>query len=1056
MMSMASSNRATSGQLATASVPSRAFPAITSCTTPGLPQEGFLRPPSIGNGIYKSIDGGANWTHMGLDESGRFGKIVIHPTNPDIVWAAAVGSCYGPSNCRGVFKTSDGGLTWRCTLHTDNETGCSDIAIDPNNPAVLYAGMWAFKLRSWIRVSGGPCGGLFKSIDGGEHWTKLTNGLPTGTLAPDGEPHKVGKISVGVARSDSNYVYANIETGDGVPTWDFPYPGNGQLWQSTDAGESWTVKSYDRSINSRAAYYTRNAVSPDNKHEVYFFAPKFGVTIDGGETVTTSGYPQTPGVDHHEAWIDPTNGDRIAVACDSGISISQNRGKTWYKIQLPISQMYNVSVDKEVPYNVFGNCQDRVATWGPSNPRIPYSVEEGDYDTGPVPRGMWTSAGPGECGYSIPDPKDPDLIWASGSSDGPNGGNLTLINRRTGHWRMVTVRPNFTTGSAPKDVENRFHWHWPLAISPHFDSEGPECPRVYAGSQHVYATEDRGQCWYQISPELTGRNDDYLQSSGGLTADNLGVRMAYTLSAMVESPCEPGLLWVGTSDQRVWLGKLEGEWGWEELNLESIVSRGQLPAPHPGVWATVSCIAPSRHESGTAYIAFDRHQADDPNPYVFKVTDYGKHWHKITDGIPPSVVSYVHWIAEDSSCPGLLFLGTENALYVSYNDGGFWQVLPGLPPAPVSGMVVQDHFHDLVVSTFGRGFWIFDDIAPLRQLPNVLDEEVYLFEMGRPVYRFQLVAEVSSVPPDNDPTIGFEPKSPAPITFYLRSAAENVTLTILDKDQEQVRQISISDPMIGINRYWWDLQSDPTETIMLRTNPENQKDTLYCPSGVRPFSDPVVGNSVSWMTPPGSYTVQLEADIDGETICRTQEIEIVKDPTSDCSLEDIELQHDLSKKIWVDLNTVAHDINVIEFVCFQIQQLNEWLEDRKDVDRIREALELLDEINRHARDIEEGLVQRNITGHGEDLARFPARLVSNLVYLGGLVGTGDYPPTDSQWEQYNKLYPEVARHHDRLRDLVSDIENEKNPKLTELGVPILLIDPPDSELCDLFNQGSAF
>ncbi len=1030
--------------------------------------ESWIRGPiSIGNGIYKSVDGGANWTHMGLDHTGRFSRIVIHPTNPDIVWAAAVGSCYSPSHCRGVFKTTDGGLTWRRTLHVNEETGCSDIAIDPNNPAILYAGMWQFKLRSWIRVSGAPRSylhkpgsGLHKSVDGGETWIELTNGLPTGELAPDGKPYRVGKISVGVARSDSNYVYANIETGDGVPTWDFPYPGNGQLWQSTDAGESWWVKSYNRSINARAAYYTRNAVSPDNKHEVYFFGPMLAVTIDGGETLTLFGYPQAPGVDHHEAWIDPTNGDRIAVASDLGVSISQNRGKTWYKIQLPISQMYQVSVDNEIPYNVFGNCQDRIATWGPSNARIPYSEAQGGPDIGPIPRGLWTSGGAGECGYSIPDPKDPDFIWSSGSTDGPNGGTIALINRRTGHWRMVTVRPDFTTGSAPKDVEYRFHWHLPLAISPHDDPEDPDRPRrVYAGSQYVHATEDRGQSWHQISPELTGRDDRYLQSSGGLTGDNLNVRMAYTLSAIAESPSEPAHLWVGTSDQRVWLGrKLEGdrEWKWEELT-ESIQG---LPAGTPGAWARVSCVAPSRHERGTAYVTFDRHQADHSEPYIFKTTDYGKTWTKITDGIPHSVVSYVHWLAEDPVCPGLLFAGTENALYVSFDDGGWWQVLPGLPPAPVSGVVVQEHFDDLVIATFGRGFHIFDDITPLRHLADVGDQDVYLFEMTRPVYRFQHVAQANSIPHDNDPTIGTDPQGPAPINFYLKSAAKNVTITILDENRERVRKIKIPETVngtilipesvSGINRYWWDLRSDSSHTIMLRTNPDNQKDTPYCPSGIRPFSNPVVGNSLSWLVPPGRYTVQLE--VDGETIRQTREIVVLKDPNSHCSRAYIELQYELSKKIWGDLNTVVCDINAIEFICFQIQQLKEWVENRQ-------ALDLIDRLDHELRAIEDCLIQRNITGNGEDLARFPARLVTNLVYLGGIVdaGMGDYRPTDSQWEQYEKLHADVVSQSDQWKRLRAVIELEKNPTLPELGVPILLTTPPDdSAICGLFETGPAF
>ncbi len=517
---------------------------------------------SIGNGVYKSADGGSHWTRMGLNNSGRISKIVIHPTCPNIVWVAVVGSCYAPSTDRGVYKTTDGGLTWTCTLHTNDQSGCSDLAIDPNNPDVFYAGMWEFKLRSWVRLSGGPGSGLYKSSDGGVTWKELTNGLPTGELAENGKPYPVGKIAVGVARSDSNYVYANIETGDGEPSWAFPHVANGQLWQSTDAGASWTLKNYNRSINSRAAYYTRNAVSPDNKHEVYFFGPELVVTTDGGETLDIIDFPQAPGVDHHEGWIDPTNGDRIAVACDSGISISLNRGQTWYKRQLANAQVYGVNVDDPIPYNVFGNVQDWVSAWGPINARNTSqryaAIQEHQMDApGAISRDLWRFAGGGESGYSIPDPKDPDIIWSSGGGDGPQGGHVALLNRKTEHWRIITVRPRFTTGSAPKDVEFRFHWHFPMTISPHDRGVSPCQPRrVYVGCQFVLATDDRGQSWYQLGDQdFTGYDERFLQASGGLTGDNLANRMAYCLSAIAESPVEPGLLWLGTHNQRVWMGK---------------------------------------------------------------------------------------------------------------------------------------------------------------------------------------------------------------------------------------------------------------------------------------------------------------------------------------------------------------------------------------------------------------------------------------------------------------------------------------------------------------------
>lgn len=1008
--------------------------------------ESWMRGPiSIGNGIYKSIDGGTTWTHMGLEESGRFSKIVIHPTNPDIVWAGAVGSCYGPSNSRGVFKTTDGGINWKRVLHNNDETGCSDISLDPNNPAILYAGMWQFKLRSWIRVSGGPGSGIYKSIDGGENWKELTKGLPT-----EGKKHQVGKISVNVAGSDSNYVYASIETGDGVPTWDFPNPGNGQLWQSTDAGATWQVKSYDRSINARPAYYTRNLVSPDNKQEVYFFGPSLVTTVDGGENLVSKGYPEAPGVDHHCGWVDPTNGDRMIVASDTGISITQNRGKTWYKINLPISQIYHVSTDNEIPYNVFGNCQDRAVFWGTSNCRSPYSIAQGDADPGVISRGYWFESGPGnECGYSIPDRKNQDYIWSSGSADGPNGGTILLINRKTHHWRTITVYPRFTTGTAPKDVTFRFHWHLPLVVSKHDYIPKSDLSVAFVGSQFVHISIDGGQSWQIISDELTGYDENFLNSSGGLTGDNLNVRMAYTISFMAESPGEPGILWVGTSDQRLWLGKMgkgkpneKKNWTWQELTK----TVSGLPEPIPGAWALVSCIIPSKHEAGTAYISYDKHQANDPNPYIFKLSKYGKKWTKITNGIPASVVSYVHSLAEDPKHPGLLFCGTENALYVTFDDGQNWQVLPGLPPAPISTVLIQDHFSDLVLSTFGRGFWIYDDITPLRQLAKLSAETAFLFEMTRPAYRFIPTTERGSIQHDNDPSVGRNPQSPAPINFYLPSASDKVSITIL-KGRKVARKLKNIKGIKGINRFWWDMESEPTKIIKLRTNPTNQIGIKYCPSGVRPYSNPVVGNSLSYLLPPGDYTVQLE--VDGKAIKPTQSLTLLKDPYSLSSVKDIESQTKLSIKVCDLLNAVVDDINQIEYVRYQIEELMQRIDNKK-------VKALLDKTNMALLKVEEELFQRNLTGQGEDLARFPLKLVANLVYLGQVVGTGDFKPTDQQEERYEELANSVNHQHKELSKEANYIMKKINPVLQKAELPILLLHPPDSPICGLFDTGPAF
>ena len=1029
--------------------------------------EFWIRTPiSIGNGVYKSVDAGATWTRMSnlthLHESGRISKVLIHPTNPDIVWVGVVGNCYEPQKVRGIHKTTDGGLTWRQTLHVDKNTGCSDICIDPNNPEILFAGMWEFKMHSYIRISGGAGSGLYKSIDGGETWVESQNGLPT-------EKYPVGKISVGVSKSDSNYVYANIETGDGEPTWDFSNVGNGQLWSSKDGGTTWDVVNYQRSINSRAAYYTRLEVSPDNRYEVYFFGNNFSKTVDGGLSIDLNLNNQ-PGGDHHEGWIDPTNGDRMAVAHDLGISITQNRGETWTRINLPNAQMYSVNVDEQIPYNVYGNCQDRGGTWGPSNARIPVNSIQDPGQNGNIQRSNWRFAGGSENGSTFADPTDYNLIWSSGASYGPQGGVIALMHRQTGHSREVSVNFDFVMGYAPKDVDLRFHWFFPIAASPHARSRQKGAPRrIYTGSQFVHSTDNRGQSWERISPELTGRDDRYLQSSGGLTADNLANRMAYCISFIAESYFEPGVIWVGTNDQRLWRSH-PGRGRKQELHWHEWTDRiKELPPPfrkekqrkHPvPQWGKVTCIQPSRHDKDTVYITYDFHQAGNPKPYILKTTNGGKTWEHICNGIPHSVFSYVHYIAEDVKNPNLLFAGTENALYVSFNYGDHWQEMPGLPPAPVSGMVVQSHYGDLVLSTFGRGFYIYDDLSPLRQISEVGNKTIHLFEMGYPIYRFQFIADFHHAPPGQDPTVGDDPPSPAPISFYLKSPSKvKVTISHHRGKVARTHLIEAEDTVAGINRFWWDLQSDSTETIKLRTNPPNQKGTKYCKNGIRPYSTPVIGNSLSLLMPPGKYDVQVEtlkADGTVHKCSKIKTIIVLKDPTArpelskEEALREIHEQYELNKKVYDLLNTVAVDINQIEYIRVQLEQLAPRVQQRR-------PLRLIYQLNEQLLDIEQELFQMSITGFGEDLARFPAKLVEKLVYLGGWIATGDFRPTDPMKETTRKHEKAVRELNKQLQKIVKETIPRFNEKMHKYGVPGILTDTPEhEELCSLFTSGTSF
>src|SRR5215831_13833556 len=701
--------------------------------------EAFIRSHiSVGQGVYKSLDAGKTWSLMGLEKTGRIGRVEIDPGNPDIVLACALGHAYGPQAERGVFRTTDGGKTWNKVLFVDEKTGCSDLGMDPNNPRILLAGMWQIEIHTWGRTSGGPGGGLFKSTDGGVTWKRLEG---------HGLPHSpVGRIAVRVAKKDSNRVYAEIETGDGVPHPEVDATGQlGQLWRSDDGGENWVMVNSDRQLRGRTHYYTRAEIAPDNEDEVFFFSASFSRTLDGGHTLTKM--PSNPGGDNHEMWIDPSNGDRMAVVNDGGVNISVNRGHTWDHVNLPIAQMYHVTVDDQTPYFVYGNRQDGPSWRGPSN-----SLQFGGSDNS-IPRGAWHSVAGGESGFAVPDPVENNIIWSTGTGSGSIGGTVTRFDERTHQDREVEVWPDYVAGAPAVDVKYRFNWEFPIAISP-FDHN-----KVYVGSQFVHVTTDGGNSWQIISPDLTRNDKSRQQISGGLTPDNIGVEYAGVIFALTESPKEAGLIWAGTNDGQVQVTR-DGGKNWTN------VTRNLPGFPE---WGTVDNIEASRYDAATAYLTVDGHQVNSRDPYVYKTTDYGKTWTLITNGIPHNMLSYAHCVREDPVRQGLLYLGTEGGLYVSFDDGESWQPLQsGLPHAPVYWMVIQEQFNDLVISTYGRGFWILDDLTPLQQwTKSVMDANAHLFA-PRVTYRFRNATVPFST--FEDPTVGQNPPYGALITYYLKSA----------------------------------------------------------------------------------------------------------------------------------------------------------------------------------------------------------------------------------------------------------------------------------------------
>src|ERR1035437_4795051 len=521
---------------------------------------------SIGNGMYKSTDAGRTWTHMGLDATGRIGRIVIDPANPDIVYVAAEGHSYGPQPERGVYRTQDGGKTWTRVLFVDENTGAIDVIMHPNNPQVLFAAMWQLELHTYGRESGGKGSGIFMSRDGGNTWTRLQgNGLPT---------HPIGKVGLAISRSNPNRVYALIETGDGNPVHGEP-SDNGELWRSEDGGTLWHVVSYDRNLACRQPYYTRMAVSPDNPDETYFLCATFSRSLDGGSTVMEGargggagggrggraggagrgavlGPPMTaPGGDNHDMWIDPTTPSRMAVANDAGVQISTTRAREWLHVQLPIAQIYHATVDTRIPYYVYGNKQDGPSYRGPSNSR----------SGGQIARSEWHSVEGGESGWATPDPIDTNLIWSTASGSGSRGGIVVRFDERTRTGQNVEVWPLSTGGHAAADVQYRFVWDAPFAISPHDHNT------IFTGSQFVHASTDGGRSWHVISPDLTRNDKAHQQISGGLTPDNIGVEYGDVIYAIAESRAQKGLIWAGTNDGLVQVTR-DGGKSWSNVTAK--------------------------------------------------------------------------------------------------------------------------------------------------------------------------------------------------------------------------------------------------------------------------------------------------------------------------------------------------------------------------------------------------------------------------------------------------------------------------------------------------------
>jgi photosystem II stability/assembly factor-like uncharacterized protein len=915
--------------------------------------ETFLIRPAhaIGNGVYKSTDTGKTWKNMGLQKTARISRVIVDPADTNTVYVAALGNAHTQQQERGVYKTTDGGKTWERIFFVDQNTGCSDLAIDPQHPNILFAAMWQVDIKTWGLKSGGPGSGIYKTSDGGKTWKPLRNSLPGGAT------HPVGKTSVDVAYSNPKIVYALIE--DKAPA----------LYKSEDGGESWKLMNLNHSMAQRAPYYTRVRVSPQDENRVYTICVTVMQSNDGGKTFNGNG-DYRPGGDNHDMWFDPANAKRIMVAHDGCLNMTFNDGKTWSNINLPIAQMYHVAVDDQIPYNVYGNRQDGYSYRGPSN-----SLQ------GSIPLGLWQGVGGCESGFAQPDPVDNNIVW-SGCYDG----GIDVFDLRTGHARDVRAWPEAAYGWAPADVKYRWHWNFPMMISKHNHS------KVLAGSQYVHQTINGGQSWQIISPDLTTNDKTHQQSSGGINGDNLMTFDGCTLYSIAESPLKEGVIWTGSNDGQIYI-TTDGGGNWSNVTANI---KG-LPQ-----WGTICCIEPSGFDEGAVYIAVDLHQAGNFDPYIYKTSDYGNTWTLISNAIPKTNASFVHQVREDPAKKGLLWAGTDNALYFSPDDGNNWtQIKNDLPPSPIYGITIQKHFNDLVLGTYGRGFYILDDITPFREFSTQIQQSAaHLFAIKK-AYRFQQKGGIHS---EQSYVTGENPGYGASINYYIKEKTKDTAYIIIrDEKGDQIKKITGTDKP-GINRVWWNLSYEELVMPSLRTKPRDKDWVKLDAGGKRAMYiyDLDIGPGLKPpLVPPGTYTVELK--LGDKTF--TQKLDVLKDPNTKGSIEDIKKQNVLAMKLYEAVKTSFKLIDEMETLRSKLLYIVDSSNNNKTKKIKAEQLENdLWILEGKVHDIWQ-------TGARQDVFRNPSQLLESFLAISKEIagGSADFQPTDQDNDVYEQLSNQLGK-----------------------------------------------
>ncbi|HQR45144.1 MAG TPA: glycosyl hydrolase [Thermoanaerobaculia bacterium] len=944
---------------------------------------------SSGDGVYRSTDAGKSWTNVGLADSKHVSQIVVHPANPDVVWVAAQGHAWGPNAERGVFKSTDGGKTWRKVLYVDEKTGAGDLAIDPGNPRILYAAMWQAVRRPWTMESGGPSSGLYKSTDGGETWKKLAGGLPQGI---------VGKVGVALSAARPERVFALVEA------------EKGGLFRSEDGGEKWTRVSGNRNLIQRAWYYTHVFAHPKNPDVVYVLNVNAWRSGDGGRSFQKMRIRHG---DHHDLWIDPDDPNRMIEGDDGGATISFNGGKSWStQDNQPTAQIYRLATDDRTPYWVYGAQQDN------SDVAIPSAVPGRSID-----RTEWYPAGGGESGWTQPDPRNPEIIWG-----GSYGGEITRYDRKTRQSRTVTAWPQPIDGQATRDLKYRFNWNAPILVSKH----DPKV--VYHAAQKLLRSTDEGTTWEEASPDLT-RNDPSKQGfpGGPITREITGVETYPTIFYLAESRLSKDVLWAGTDDGLVWVTR-DGTRSWQNVTPKGLPETAQINA-----------IEVSPREPGTAWVAAVNYKFEDDRPYVYRTADYGKSWTKLVNGLPAA--TFVRVVREDPARKGLLYAGTETGLFVSFDGGESWQPFPrNLPSVPVTDLAVKDG--DLVVATQGRSFWILDDLTPLRTWkPEIAGEAAYLFP-PRPTPRFRSWTDDDEEPPS--PVAGQNGPGGVVVWYWLKSApkeagtdreAERIVLefrqgdrllrkfTNAKKDEDGKKDDAAKtndedegdkplEPKAGLNRLVWDMR-------LLEPEISTSKETFgdYPPEGPRVI--------------PGSYTVRLvtKAGTKEEKVLE-QSVAVTPDPRGTAPEADLRAQYDLLMSLRGDLER-SHDLlRKIRETRAQAKELAARA-DRLGKTSLKEPEKAL---AAKLTALEETIINPKIKAN-QDTLNFTPKLDFQIAALAGYVDSADAKPTAASYARRAEL---VARLDAVSREFDGVVANELaafNRAVEAAGIPPVAVLP---------------